>query len=253
VSERRLPSLKGAAGFRQGVEVGPPGERQEEESEWPCAVRRQIFAAASVTSDVWAASFRFEVGLRAEDPQRRSKSVWKRDKIQSLVSAGRIFERFDQGPPKLGRPVQAAKPIAFPNAKPAGGGPAGQNTIRVYFGSFTPTRRKCQGSLTRPVTAVARPSCPRKRFAEHTATALEDDSVTLRSASTALNERNTGFAATGREMTLATELDVAGRPTTAWVGCAPAIATDKALRFTDEDDCPEGGDYLTGDAVHHHS
>ena len=150
-----------------------------------------------------------------------------------------------------------SKPTTFPNAKPAGGGPAGQNTIRIYFGSFTPTRRKCQGSLTRPVTAVARPSCPRKRFAEHTATALEDDSVTLRSASTALNERNTGFVAAGREMTWLPELDSAGRAASASVACAPEfspfralsaridakmsfIATAKALRLTDEDDWTRG-------------
>jgi hypothetical protein len=73
-SERRRPSTLRRCGFRQGVEVGPPGARQEEESEWPCAERRQIFAAASVTSDVWAASFRFEVGLCAEDPQRCSRA-----------------------------------------------------------------------------------------------------------------------------------------------------------------------------------
>ena len=147
MSERRLLSLRGAAGFRQGVEVGPPGERQEEESEWPCAERRQIFAAASVTSDVWAASFRFEVGLCAEDPQRCSRASGSGTKSNLWYRLVGSSSGFDQGPPKLGRPVQAAKPTAFPNAKPAGGGPAGQNTIRIYFGAFTPTRRKCQGYL----------------------------------------------------------------------------------------------------------
>jgi hypothetical protein len=168
-------------------------------------------------------------------PATPFKSVWKRDKIQSLVSAGRIFERFDQGSPKLGRPVQAAKPTAFPNAKPAGGGPAGQNTIRIYFASFTPTRRKCQGYLlyvnkTRNGRWQDQVALG-KRFAEHTATALEDESVTLRSASTALNERSTGFAAAGREMTWLPELNSAGRPASASVACAPSYSDCQSLAF----------------------
>jgi len=167
VSERRLPSLKGAAGFRQGVEVGPPGARQEEESEWPCAERRQIFAAASVTSDVWAASFRFEVRLCAEDPQRCSRAsgsgtesnLWYR-----LVGSSSGLTRGHQS--WGGRSKQPSRPlIQMQNPLEE------VQRVRILSGYILavlhPRGANVKGiccTLTRPVTAVARPSCPWKKI-----------------------------------------------------------------------------------------
>jgi hypothetical protein len=38
----------------------------------------------------------------------------------------------------VGRPVQAAKPTAFPNARPAGRGPTGHITVSIYLASLYP-------------------------------------------------------------------------------------------------------------------
>jgi hypothetical protein len=151
---RRTPHASEALRvFVKDLRFGFTGSEAGEDRNSETAVydRWQIFGAGSLASDAWARQLQRN-SERVAWPLRGRRLLEKPPKSVCesgiadplLVSAGGYSSSSTRSPPKVGRPVQAARPTAFPKCKTRRTRSDGSHYCQHLFREFIPAKRKRQ-------------------------------------------------------------------------------------------------------------